>query len=59
MFEKKVDEARNFLWHMAHDTLYDHIRNKPDMITKDFEMAGIVETINKELEPEDPFEDLV
>ena len=42
---------------MAHDT-YDHIRNKPDMITKGFEMAGIVEAINKELEPEDPFEDL-
>ena len=43
---------------MAHDTLYDHIRNKPDMITKGFEMAGIIEPINKELEPEDPFEDL-
>ena len=39
--------------------LYDHIRNKPDLIRKGFEMAGIVEAINKELEPEDPFEDLV
>ena len=39
--------------------LYDHIRNKPDMIRKGFEMAGIVEAINKELEPEDPFEDLL
>ena len=40
--------------------LYDHIWNKPDVIRKlGFEMAGIVEAVNKELEPEDPFEDLV
>ena len=39
--------------------LYDNIRNKPDVIRKGFEMTGIVEAVNKEFEPEDPFEDLV
>ena len=39
--------------------LYDHLRNKPEVIRKGFEMAGIVEAVTKELEPEDPFEDLV
>ena len=39
--------------------LYDHLRNKPEVIRKGFEMAGIVEAVTKELVPEDPFEDLV
>ena len=39
--------------------LYDHLRNKPEVTRKGFEMAGIVEAVTKELEPEDPFEDLV
>ena len=39
--------------------LYDHLRNKPEVIRKGFEMAGIAEAVTKELEPEDPFEDLV
>ena len=39
--------------------LYDHLQNKPEVIRKEFEMAGIVEVVTKELEPEDPFEDLV
>ena len=39
--------------------LYDHLRNKPEVIRKSFEMAGIMKAITKELEPEDPFEDLV
>ena len=39
--------------------LYDYLRNKPDVVRKAFEMAGIVEAVTKVLEPEDPFEDLV
>ena len=39
--------------------LYDHLRNKPEVIRKGLEMAEIVEAVTKELEPEDPFEDLV
>ena len=39
--------------------LYNDLRNKPKAIRKGFEMAGIVEAVTKELEPEDPFEDLV
>ena len=39
--------------------LYDHLQNKPEVIRKGFEMAGIVEAVTRELEPEDPFEDLV
>lgn len=35
---------------------YDHLRNKPEVIRKGFEMAGVVEAITKKLEPEDPFE---
>ena len=38
--------------------LYDHLRDKPEVIRKGFEMAGIVEAVTKEVEPEDPFEDL-
>ena len=34
-------------------------RNKPDVMRKGFEMAGIVEAFTKELEPEHPFKDLV
>ena len=30
-------------------------RNKLDLIRKDLEMAGIVNAVTKELEPEDPF----
>ena len=30
-------------------------RNKPDLIRKDLEMAGIVKSVTKELEPEDYF----
>ena len=37
---------------------YHHLRNKPEVIRKSFEMAGIMKTITKELEPEDPFENL-
>ena len=33
--------------------------NKPKVIRKGFERAGIVEAVTKELEPDDPFEDLV
>ena len=39
--------------------LCDHLQNKPEVIRKEFEMAGIVEVVTKEQEPEDPFEDLV
>ena len=46
--------------------LYDHLQNKPEVIrrSKGFEMAGIAEAVvaeavTKELEPEDPFADLV
>ena len=39
--------------------LCDHLQNKPEVIRKKFEMAGIVEVVTKELEPEDPFEDLI
>ena len=39
--------------------LCDHLQNKPEVIRKEFEMAGIVEVVTKELEPDDPFEDLV
>ena len=39
--------------------LYNHLQNKPEVIRKGFEMAGIVEAVTRELEPEDPFEDLV
>ena len=38
------------------------VRPPPKQIRSDkegFEMAGIVEAVTKELEPEDPFEDLV
>ena len=35
------------------------IRNKPDVMRKGFETAGIVEAISKELESEDLLEDLV
>lgn len=38
--------------------LYDYLRNKPDVVRKGFEMAGIVEAVTKVLEPEDTFEDL-
>ena len=40
-------------------SLYDHLRNKPEVIRKGFEMAGIVEAVTKEPEPEDLFEDLL
>ena len=33
-------------------------RNKPDVIRTGLKMAGIVEAVRQELEPEDPFEDL-
>ena len=39
--------------------LYNHLRNKPEVIRKGFEMAGIVEAVTKEPEPEDLFEDLL
>jgi len=39
--------------------LYGYLRNKPDVVRKGFEMAGIVEAVTNVLEPEDPFEDLV
>lgn len=39
--------------------LYDYLLNKPHVVRKGFEMAGIVKAVTKELEPEDPFEDLV
>ena len=39
--------------------LYDHLRNKPEVIRKGFGKAGIVEAVTKELEPEDAIEDLV
>ena len=35
-----------------------HLLNKPDVIRKRFEFAGRVEAVNKELEVEDPIEDL-
>ena len=38
--------------------LYDYLRNKTDLIIKGFEIAGITEAINFDLEPEDPFTDL-
>ena len=38
--------------------LYDYLRNKTDFIIKGFEIAGITEAINFDLEPEDPFTDL-
>ena len=38
--------------------LYDYLRNKTDLIIKGFEIAGITEAINCDLEPEDPFTDL-
>ena len=34
--------------------LYDHLQNKPEVIRKGFEMAGIVAAVT-----DDPFEDLV
>ena len=39
--------------------LYGHLRNKPDVTRKGFKMSGKVEAVTKELEPEDPFPDLV
>ena len=33
------------------------IRNKSDVIKKNFKMAEIVKAVRKELESEDPFED--
>ena len=38
--------------------LYDYLRNKDNTIRKGFETAGIVEALNTELEPEDPFQDI-
>jgi len=38
--------------------LYDYLRNKPDIICKGFEQAGINEALSIDLEPEDPFFDL-
>ena len=38
--------------------LYDHLRNKRDLTIIGFEIAGITEAIDIELEPEDPFADL-
>ena len=38
--------------------LYDHLRNKRDIVIKGFEMAGVNEAITMELEMEDPFTDL-
>ena len=40
-------------------SLYDYFRNQPQLITKGFEQAGIIDAINLELETEDPFEDLL
>ena len=34
-------------------------QNKPDVIRKGLEMAGIVKAVTKELEPEDPFKILI
>ena len=40
-------------------SLYDHLRNKPELIVKGFDQAGISDALHIELENEDPFEDLL
>ena len=39
-------------------SLYDHLRNKPELVVKGFDQAGISDALHIELENEDPFEDL-
>ena len=38
--------------------LYDYLRNRPEIICKGFDEAGIREALSIELEPEDQFFDL-
>ena len=38
--------------------LYDYLRNSREMIMKGFDMAGIINALKGELEPEDPSNDL-
>ena len=40
-------------------SLYDYLRNQHEMIIKGFEMAGICEALDAELEAEDPYNDLL
>ena len=39
--------------------LYDHLRNRPDLIKKGFEQSGINDALDIELETEGPFQDLL
>ena len=39
-------------------SLYDHLRNRPELIKKGFEQSGINDALDIELETEDPFQDL-
>ena len=39
-------------------SLYDRLRNDPDLMKKGFEEAGITAAIEQELEPVDHFKDL-
>ena len=40
-------------------SFYDYLRNKPELIVKGFDQAGISDALHIELENEDPFEDLL